>query len=98
MTRYIHCEKHWYLGDLRPEDYMQGFQLRHRFLVANIGPVCDACCKVLHGTIAKATTLYRPALEGEPPDWESQYGTVISDEAAQMSLTMSGDGTGRKAL
>lgn len=51
---------------------------------------CDGCNLTITGEVAVAVTHWRFDLEDEPGDWESDYGNIITKEAANLAAKLKG--------
>lgn len=46
---------------------------------------CDGCDKPITGEIAIARTMWNTNREGEPRQWESEYGKILSDREVKLA-------------
>ena len=100
MIRQLLCQKCGANQKLHPEDKRSGYKMRTLFVsvvkpehhgitvngkfhpLANL--FCDSCDEVITASTVIATTMWREDNEGEPGQWEMEYGTIIPPEAAAL--------------
>lgn len=49
---------------------------------------CDRCNKPIGGEIAVAVTIWNQGREGEPRQWETVYGRVLTDREVKLADTL----------
>lgn len=91
---------------VHPEDKKMGFKKRALFISTQkpenhgisvngvFSPlpdvVCDSCDKVVTAHVAVATTQWRESQEGEPLEWESEYGKILTPDDVKAIAALEG--------
>lgn len=105
MTRRIMCLKCAADWKLHAEDLRMAWQERRKYLSSRTPQAhgltingvfypmadieCDGCAQKITGDLVVALTMWRQS-EGEPRDWEPEYGTVLDDDSVELAAALSG--------